>query len=258
MALLPALCDALAEWKRCFCDRRTLRCAQAHALALLVSLGRRTLSRSICVLGRQWRNWTADYRFFSQCLWHPQALFDVVLEGLRGVLSPTQPLLVALDDTPWRKTGKRIRAARILRDPISPPFHTNLCRALRFLQAVVLVWPREAAEAPRAIPLAFALAPPVAKPKRPRKPGQRASKSDWAAYARAWRAHRKNLKNYRQRQQNSHLSRGPNLRERRSLSASQAAEPQVIADGDKCNLNRPERRSPQGPALFGPTYLVAA
>jgi hypothetical protein len=206
MPLLPSLCEVLANWKRCFRDHRTFRRAREHALALLVSLGRRTISRSICVLGRQWRNWTADYRLFSQCRWDPQALFQVVLEQLPALLSPTQPLVVALDDTPCRKTGKRIRAASILRDPLSPAFHTNLCRALRFLQAVVLVWPREAAGAARAVPVAFDLAPPVTKPKRPRKPGQRASKREWAAYARACRAHRKNLKQYRQRQRREGLS----------------------------------------------------
>jgi len=206
MPLLPRLCEVLANWKRCFRDRRTFRRAQEHALALLVSLGRRTISRSICVLGRQWRNWTADYRLFSQCRWDPQALFQVVLEQLPSVLSPTQPLVVALDDTPCRKTGKRIRAAKILRDPTSPAFHTNLCRALRFLQAVVLVWPRENPGAARAVPVAFDLAPPVAKPKRPRKPGKRASKPEWAAYARAWRVHRKNLKQYRQQQRQMGLS----------------------------------------------------
>ena len=206
MPLLPRFCEVLAGWKCCFRDRRTFRRAQEHALALLVSLGRRTISRSICVLGRQWRNWTADYRLFSQCRWDPQALFQVVLEQLPSVLSATQPLVVALDDTPCRKTGKRIRAAKILRDPTSPAFHTNLCRALRFLQAVVLVWPRETPGAARAVPVAFDLAPPVAKPKRPRKPGKRASKPEWAAYARAWRVHRKNLKQFRQRQRREGLS----------------------------------------------------
>jgi hypothetical protein len=206
MTLLPCLGEVLGGWKRCFRDHRTFRRAQEHALALLVSLGRRTISRSICVLGRQFRHWTAEYRLFSRCRWQPQALFDAVLDRLPELLSPTQPLVVALDDTPCRKTGKRIRAAKMLRDPLSPPFHTNLCRALRFLQAVMLVWPADRAGAARAVPVAFNLAPPVAKPKRPRKPGKRASKSDWAAYARAWRAHRKNLKNYRKLQRREGLS----------------------------------------------------
>lgn len=206
MTLLPRLCDVLGGWKHCFRDHRTFRRAKEHALALLVCLGRRTISRSICVLGRQFRNWTSEYRLFSKCRWKPYSLFDVVLKQIPELLSPTQPLVVALDDTPCRKTGRRIRAAKMLRDPLSPPFHLNLCHALRFLQAVVLVWPRQTAGAARAIPVAFDLAPPVAKPKSPRKPRKGASKKDWAAYARAWRAHRKALKNYRKLQKLDGLS----------------------------------------------------
>jgi hypothetical protein len=206
MALLPRLCEILGGWKHCFRDHRTFRRAKEHALALLVCLGRRTISRSICVLGRQFRNWTPEYRLFSKCCWKPHSLFDVVLEQIPELLSPTQPLVVALDDTPCRKTGKRIRAAKMLRDPLSPPFHLNLCHALRFLQAVMLVWPREIAGAARGIPVAFDLAPPVAKPKLPRKPRKGASKKDWAAYARAWRAYRKALKNYRKMQKQDGLS----------------------------------------------------
>jgi len=206
MALLPRLCEVLGGWRRCFKDHRTFRRAKEHALALLVCLGRRTISRSICVLGRQFRNWTSEYRLFSTCRWKPHSLFDVVLGWIPELLSPTQPLVAALDDTPCRKTGKRIRAAKMLRDPLSPPFHLNLCLSLRFVQAVMLVWPRESTGAARAIPVAFDLAPPVAKPKPPRKPGKRASKKDWAAYARAWIAHRKILKNYRKMQRQEGLS----------------------------------------------------
>jgi hypothetical protein len=144
------LCELLESWKSCFSDRRTFRRAKEHALALLVCLGRRTISRSICVLGRQFRNWTPEYKLFSRCRWKTQSLFDAVLERIPELLSPNQPLVVALDDTPCRKTGKRIRAAKMLRDPLSPPYHLNLCHALRFLQAVLLVWPRESPGAARA------------------------------------------------------------------------------------------------------------
>ena len=206
MTLLPRLCEVLGGWKHCFKDHRTFRRAKEHALALLVCLGRRTISRSICVLGRQFQNWTSEYRLFSTCRWKPQSLFDVVLGQIPELLSPTQPLVVALDDTICRKTGKRIRAAKTLHDPLSPHFHPNFCHALRFLQAVMLIWPRDKAGAARAIPVAFDLAPPVPKPKRPRKPGKRASKRDWAAYARACRTYQKDLKNHRKRQQLEGLS----------------------------------------------------
>jgi hypothetical protein len=196
----------LGNWKPCFVDHRTFRRAKEHALALLVCLGRRTISRSICVLGRQFQNWSSEYRLFSRYRWKPHSLFDTVLEQTPELLSPHQPLVVALDDTPCRKTGKRIRAAKILRDPLSPPFRVNLCLALRFLQAVMLVWPRESSGAARAIPVAFDLAPPVAKPKRPRKPRKPASRKEWTAYARAWRAHRKELRDYRKMQRREGLS----------------------------------------------------
>lgn len=169
-------------------------------------LGRRTISRSICVLGRQFQSWASEYRLFSKYRWKPLSLFDAVLEKIPELLSPTQPLVVALDDTPCRKTGKRIRAAKMLRDPLSPPYRINLCLALRFLQAVMLVWPRGSPGAARAVPVAFDLAPPVAKPKRPRKPRKPASRKDWAEYARAWRAHWNNLRDYRKRQRREGLS----------------------------------------------------
>jgi hypothetical protein len=206
MTLLPRLCGVLGGWKHGFKDHRTFRRAKEHALALLVCLGRRTISRSICVLGRQFRNWTSEYRLFSKCRWKPHSLFDVVLKQIPELLSPTQPLVVALDDTICRKTGKRIRAAKTLHHPLSPPFHPNFCHALRFLQAVMLIWPHDKAGAARAIPVAFDLAPPVPKPKRPRKPGKRACSKDWAAYARACRTHRKDLKKYRKLQQLEGLS----------------------------------------------------
>lgn len=206
MTLLPRLCEVLGGWKHCFKDHRTFRRAKEHALALLVCLGRRTISRSICVLGRQFQSWASEYRLFSKCRWKPHSLFDVVLGRIPEIMSPTQPLVVALDDTICRKTGKRIRAAKTLHDPLSPHFHPNFCHALRFLQAVMLIWPREKAGAARAIPVAFDLAPPVPKPKRPRKPGKRASKKDWAAYARACRTYRRDLKNHRKMQQLEGLS----------------------------------------------------
>ncbi|HWF46131.1 MAG TPA: hypothetical protein VG168_03925 [Bryobacteraceae bacterium] len=46
---------------------------------------------------------------------------------------------VAVDDTRLRKTGRSIPQAAWHRDPLSPPFHTNLLLGLRFLQASLLL-----------------------------------------------------------------------------------------------------------------------
>jgi hypothetical protein len=63
---------------------------------------------------------------------------------------------------------------------LSPPYHTNLVWALRFIQAVLLICPIDGIGAARAIPIAFNLAPPVPKPKKkkPPKTGDKNDKSD--------------------------------------------------------------------------------
>jgi hypothetical protein len=49
---------------------------------------------------------------------------------------------------------------------MSPPFHVNLCRALRFVQASVLVRATEFLGPARALPVRFEPAPPAVKPPR--------------------------------------------------------------------------------------------
>jgi hypothetical protein len=166
MKLLPQFLILLQQWRSCFADYRTHRRAVAFALSLLVCLGRRTISRAICAQQRQFRSWASDYKLFSLSRWNPRALFDVVLQLALALMSPSQPLVIALDDTITRKTGRRIPNASTLRDPLSPPYNTNLVWALRFIQAVLLLWPVDGMGAARAIPIAFHLAPPVPKPKK--------------------------------------------------------------------------------------------
>jgi hypothetical protein len=168
MTLLPSFVRVVQGWHKCFSDYRTHRRAMGFALALLVTLGRRTISRAICAQQRQYQSWSSDYRFFSTSCWNPRQLFDVARQEACRLMWDRQPLVVAMDDTILRKTGTRIPWARTLRDPLSPRFNTNLTWALRFLHAALLIWPPQAKGAARAIPIAFELAPPVAKPKRPR------------------------------------------------------------------------------------------
>jgi hypothetical protein len=41
--------------------------------------------------------------------------------------SPEAPVFAAKVDTLLKKTGRRIPEVKILRDPMSPPFHVHLC-----------------------------------------------------------------------------------------------------------------------------------
>jgi hypothetical protein len=170
MKLLPRFLDLLQQWRPCFADYRTHRRAVGFALSLLVCLGRRTISRAICAQQRQFQSWASDYKLFSLNRWSARSLFDTVLRLAVDLLPPSRPLLIALDDTITRKTGHRIPNASTLRDPLSPPYHTNLVWALRFIQAVLLICPADGIGAARAIPIAFNLAPPVAKPKKKKAP----------------------------------------------------------------------------------------
>jgi hypothetical protein len=55
---------------------------------------------------------------------------------------------------------------KVLRDPMSLPFHVNFCYGLRFVQVSALVSPREAVGPARALPVHFDVAPPANKPKK--------------------------------------------------------------------------------------------
>jgi hypothetical protein len=91
---------------------------------------------------------------------------------------------VAVDDTRLRKTGRAIPQARYHRDPLSPPFHVNLVRGLRFLQASLLLpLHRRANTSCRALPVRFEEAAPLKKPSR------KAGAEAWQEYKRMSKLH---------------------------------------------------------------------
>ena len=136
--LLQAFLTLTEGWRTVFTQRRLLARAQQQALGALLVLGRATLSRILWTNGREQCSWSADYFLHSRAKWDPQALFAPLLkEALR--YCPGRLIGVAVDDTRVRKTGRTIPQAAYHRDPMSPPFHTNLILGLRFLQASLLL-----------------------------------------------------------------------------------------------------------------------
>jgi hypothetical protein len=65
-----------------------------------------------------------------------------------------------------RLNGGLAPGVGIARDPMSPPFHVNLCYGLRFVQVSLLVSSTQAPGAARALPVRFDFAPPAVKPKK--------------------------------------------------------------------------------------------
>ena len=181
--LLATFLTIVAPWRDVFPQARTCRRAVRQALGSLLCLGRRCLSRIIWTNGGEQRSWSAEYFLHSRCHWDPQALFQPILERAlplcRGRL-----IGVAVDDTRLRKTGRCIQQASFQRDPLSPPFHVNLIRAIRFLQASVLVpLHRRAPLYTRALPIRFEEVSCVKKPSR------KAEAAVWTAYKAAVTVH---------------------------------------------------------------------
>jgi hypothetical protein len=163
-------------WQPVFAQARSHHRALQHALAGPCTLGRRTLSRTVCALGRSDQDWSADYKLFSRSGWEAEDLFDPVLDDYLGRY-PQGPLPVAFDDTKLPKTGKKIPGAFWQRDPLSPPFHPNLMYGLRFVQACLLFPHHQEGDfSARGFPVRFQEAPTA------KKPGKRASPEERKAY----------------------------------------------------------------------------
>lgn len=103
-----------------------------HVLAQLACLGTHTVTGLLQTCGHQFRDWSADYRFYERNRVNPEGLFEPV----RQWLSEHQqgPVVLALDDTRLHKTGRKVHGVKYVRDPMGPPFHVNFIRAQRFVQ----------------------------------------------------------------------------------------------------------------------------
>ena len=166
MNLLSAFETLLQSWRLVFPQQRSFDRAYRLTFGLLACLRDHLTSSAICTTGRQFLDWSADYRLFNRSPWDPCRLFDVVIDGAGAFLAPDpMPIIVALDDTICRKTGRRIPGVSTWRDPQSPKFHTNLISGQRFVQASLLVSPAQPGPA-RALPLRFQ---PAALPPKPKK-----------------------------------------------------------------------------------------
>jgi hypothetical protein len=157
----------LQQWRTVFSQERTFERARRLRFGLLTGLRVHLTSTAICASGRQFQDWSADYRVCSRSPWEPRQFFDVVLDHLPQRLpTPGAPVFAAIDDTILNKTGRRIPGVKLLRDPRSPAFHVNFGYGLRFVQVSALVSPRDAAGPARAWPVRFDFAPPANQPKK--------------------------------------------------------------------------------------------
>ncbi|MCE2982637.1 MAG: hypothetical protein LW832_03620 [Parachlamydia sp.] len=128
-------------------------------------------------LGRSYKFPISDYKFYSDCKWNVEDLFDSIL-GLTAQYIENKYVTIAADDTKIHKTGKKIPFAGWQVDPLGPKFQTNLIWALRYLQISVLLPLYNVGEKTpaRSIPVRFIAAPSI------KKPGKKGTEVDWDNY----------------------------------------------------------------------------
>jgi len=132
MLLLEKFHELLRPWNSVFAQQRTWQRAQRLAYGLLLCLRTHLTSNAICATGRQFLDWSADYRLFSRSPWDPHALFDPIFDHLGSLLpSPSAPVIAALDDTLCKKIGRHIPGATYARDPQSLSCESGPWIALR-------------------------------------------------------------------------------------------------------------------------------
>lgn len=222
--LLQELLALLEKFESVFSQRRVFVRVRRQALGLLCALGSRTVARVLAAVGRDQVDWSTEYRLFSRSPWQCRALFAPVLGEALALAGQAVdgPVVVAGDFTHLPKAGRHIPLVSCLRDPMSPPFHTNLIYGLRFLQLTLLCSFREAhpALSARSVPIRWESLPAVPKP------GQRASAQEWASYRQA-----------QKRQPTAHATRRALEELRSDLDQAGAVNRALLVtlDGSFCN-----------------------
>lgn len=177
MNLLKALFMILNLWRPAFCKTAAFIRAKELAIASLCAFNRKTITSMAIYLGRGQKLPIADYKFYSECKWNVEDLFNPILQKA-AEYCPGDYISVAADDTRIHKTGKKIPNASWHADPLGPKFQTNLIWGLRYLQMSILLplYLNSENTPARAIPIRFTLAPHI------KKPGKKATEVDKQNY----------------------------------------------------------------------------
>jgi hypothetical protein len=179
MKLLKAFLQITSELN-VFSQKRTEIRATRLLLCNLLCLGRKWVTRIICTANRDQSDWSADYKLFSRSPWLHQQLFNPVMRRSLDYVDTNDPIIIAGDETKCKRSGNKIKRSQWTRDPLSPPFHVNFIKGIRFVQfSVLLPLHRIAGVCSRAVPLSFE---PV---NLPSKPGKKATDQEKVNYIKA-------------------------------------------------------------------------
>lgn len=184
MSLLETFIFILQLWRPAFSSIRSFQSAREYACAIIGSFGlKKTLTNISISTGNLDKKPSAIYKFFSLLKWSPESLFNPILKECLPYFKKGY-IVIGVDDSKFKKTGKKIPNTGWHRDPMSPAFHVNLMWGLRFLQFSALLPLYDTFLIPcRAIPISFVDAPPV------KKPGKKATEKEKENYVQAKMTH---------------------------------------------------------------------
>ena len=144
---------------------------------VLTCMGRHTVTGWLTASGDQFKDWSSAYRLFKGDRMDIAGIFGVIRRRVVGLIDPSEHYIFAhMDDTLFRKKGRKVFGARWLRDPLGPPFQTNLIWGQRFIQLSLSCFTKMGAVQARAIPIDLHHCPTV------RKPGKGSGQKDWEQF----------------------------------------------------------------------------
>ena len=155
-------------------DKRTKARLREMAVAVIAAANPKTLTKVIEYnkdygdLDLNHEDWTSTYRALSEGQWSLNDLSYALLDMALEFVEDADVLMVAVDDTLLRKTGRCIPGCSYARDPLSPPFQTNLIWGERTLCVSVIIC-ASSLSSYRAIPLFFQATPSVKIPSKASK-----------------------------------------------------------------------------------------
>jgi hypothetical protein len=154
--------------KGAFKQTRSWNRAKDLAHGVLLCMGRSTITGWLVSCGLQFKDWSANYKLFSQNRIDNEAIFSVVRQEVVVQNGDQDENIYAhMDDTLIRKTGKKVSGAKWMRDPLGPPFQTNLVWGQRFLQLSLTRYNnKDGVLESKSIPVDFVHCPLPVKPKK--------------------------------------------------------------------------------------------
>lgn len=166
-----------SKGKAAFKQARTQLRAKDLAYGILNCMGKGTITGFLTSCGKQFHDWSSDYRLFQGDKMNVDELFNVLRRDLiNNVLDKKSPIYAHMDDTLLRKTGKKVSGTAWRRDPLGPPFHTNFIWGQRFIQLSISLPNNEVPCMAKAIPVDLHHSPTVPKPKKSD------NKAEWDSY----------------------------------------------------------------------------